>query len=372
LAHTIISKYDDHLPLYRQQEIFARLGMNISRSTLCNWIRLVTKLLEPLYDLMKERVLQSNVIQTDDTKVKYQLGKGGSEPCIDIDGSGKGEVNPKSKSRQKRIASGFCWPYIGDAEHPYVVFDFTENKKSANVVKFLGDYRGYMQADAAPIYNQLYKRLDDNQKPYIIEVACWAHARRKFYESQDAGHRDLAERALAMIGGLYKIESDIHDMLDDDKKLIRQERSKPLLEKIGAWLEVSGTEVVPSDPLSKAIQYTLDNWTALNRYIEEGYLDIDNNAAERAIKNVVIGRKNWMFAGSAACGKMSAICYTFIESCKRSGANLWEWLTWVIEKAAAVPNKAELVAMCPELLPEAWLESNFNNSKKSTGQNQGI
>ncbi|MEE9311132.1 MAG: IS66 family transposase [Planctomycetota bacterium] len=352
LAHIIVSKYDDHLPLYRQQEIINRIGMDINRSTMSDWIRQVVDKLQPIYNLMKQLVLRSKVIQTDDTYVKYQTGRGNIESESDIEGSTKGDANPKSKAKQKKIQRGYIWPYLGDEDYPFVVFDFSTGRGGKHPKAFLGDYRGYLQADAFGGYDALFAKLDENDQPLIREVACWAHARRKFHESLNTSQRELAGEAMTMINGLYDIECDINGKTDEEKKLGRKHRSKPLLNAIAAWLETASTKVIPSYPITKAIRYAQNNWDALNRYTEEGYLNIDNNASERAIKNVVIGRKNWLFAGSETGGHIAAVCYTLIESAKRAGANPEAWLKFVIENIASTPKDR-----LSELLPDQWVRS---------------
>jgi transposase len=258
LAHVAVSKYQDHLPLYRQERIFERQGLRIARSTLCDWVAATAGIMEPLYKAMVEDVLASRILHTDDTPVSV------------LDRS-------LDRTRTARL-----WVYVGDKEHPFTVFDYTTSRRRDGPQSFLDGFRGYLQADAYAGYDGIYAGGD------VIEVACWAHARRKFF---DAKNTDAARghAALAWIARLYKIEHEAKD---------RQEKSKPLLASFRKWLEAERPKVLPKSPMGMAISYALSNWEALKRYVEDGDLDPDNNEAERAIRPVAIGRKNWLFCGS--------------------------------------------------------------------------
>lgn len=372
LANTLIAKYDDHLPLNRQEEIIRRHGVDLNRSTLCGWVRQTCELLQPLVDVMRERVLQSRVIQTDDTHVNFQLGKHGRSDCADLEGDTQGAADPASRSKRKLIKRGYCWVYLGDEENPYCVFDFTPDRTRAGPLRFLNHvpplpplsvkkpprWRGYLQADAYAGYDEVFKGKDDAGTPLVVEVACWAHARRKFYDALNSRDRQLAEEMLALIGRLYEVEKIIGKDRRDGEAVsydkvaeVRNQEAKPLLEAIAAWLEQCQPRVLPKSPLGEAISYARSNWTALTRYTEQGYLSIDNNASERALRNVVVGRKNWLFAGSEAGGRWAASAYTLIESAKRCGANPWTWLRAVLSRI----NTTRLSEL-PNLLPDVWLK----------------
>jgi transposase len=378
LANTLISKYDDHLPLNRQEEIIRRHGVELNRSTLCGWVRQTCELLQPLVDLMRERVLQSKVIQTDDTHVNFQLGERGRSDCGDLEGDTDAEANPASKSKRKLIKKGYCWVYLGDEANPYCVFDFTPDRTRAGPLRFLNHappeesrpgtprpqaWRGYLQADAYSGYDEVFKGKDDAGKPLVVEVACWAHARRKFYDAQNSRDRVLARTALHAISELYVVERKLNELAKsrqergreaptyDQVARFRQRRARPVLDAIVSWMETHQPKVLPKSPLGEAISYARSNWTALNRYIEQGYLSIDNNASERALRNVVVGRKNWLFAGSENGGHWAASAYTLIESAKRCGANPWTWLRDVVARIATT-RLSEL----PNLLPDNWLK----------------
>ncbi len=381
LAQTLINKFDDHLPLNRQQEIYARHGVHIARSSLCDWVRQSCLLLEPLYEFMCVLVLQGKVIHADETPVNFRLKDYGNA-CEDLEGDSEGDAHPKSKAKARLIQKGYLWVYIGDAEHPYCCFDFTENRTKQGPLKFLNHapdadpgerpppMRGYLQVDAYGGYDEVFRTKDDTGKPLVLEVACWAHARRKFFDAQDSKDRDVAEAALKAIGQIYSVEHKLADVAASRKERkraaptyeqiakFRQRRAKPLLEKFGAWLEQARARVLPKDPIGGAINYALSNWTALNRYTEQGYLSIDNNASERALRNVVLGRKNWLVAGSRRGGRWAAIAYTLIESARRCGANVWEYMRDLLERfQSARPSEFH------KWLPDRWLNARLAAGK---------
>ena len=363
LAQTLISKYDDHQPLNRQEEIYARHGVHVPRSTLCDWVRQCCLLLEPLHDLMRERVLMGKAINADETHVNFRLSDHG-DACEDLEGDSEGDAKPASKAKARLIQKGYMWVYIGDEGYPYCCFDFRENRSRDGPLNFLEKWRGYLQCDAYKGYDETFRARDDQGKPLVVEVACWAHARRYFFDAQNSQDKELAQTALAAIGRLYEIERKIRDAVAARKQKnrrapshnvvarYRQCRAGPLLEKFGAWLEQHKDKVLPKSPMGQAINYARDNWIALNRYTEQGYLSIDNNASERALRNVVLGRKNWLVAGSRRGGRWAAIAYTLIESAKRCGANVWEYMRDVIERIATTR-----LSQLEQLLPDVWLKA---------------
>jgi len=268
LAHVAVSKYADHLPLYRQEGILGRHGVALSRQTMCDWMRRCAQLASPLFDLMKERVLKSKVMQTDDTPV--------------------GVLDPTLP--RKRL--GRIWTYGGDDHHPYTVYDYTPNRSRDGPQAFMEKFSGFLQADAYSGYDGLY---EDPERD-VIEVACWAHTRRKFYEAQSS---DLMRSTvmLAYIRLLYDAEREARDMkLDGEgRRALRQAKSLPILADIKTYLLREQPKVLPKSPEGQAISYALSNWQALARYAEDGDLEIDNNGAERSLRGVAVGRKNWMF-----------------------------------------------------------------------------
>jgi len=247
-------------------------------------------LLDPLVKLMARRIRQSKVIHTDDTPVPVQQ---------------------KGKGRTK---TGRLWVYLGDAANPYTVFDYTPDRTRAGPAAWLDKFTGYLQADAFTGYDGIY--LDSEGR--IIEVACWAHARRKFYDAR-ASDAERSHQALAMIRLLYDVEREAKELDAAERAKLRQARSRPLLEQFKTWLIQQQDEVLPKSPMGTAIGYALNNWEALMRYVDDGDLAIDNNVAERAIRPLAIGRKNYLFFGSDGGGRTAATLYSMVASAKRHG-----------------------------------------------------
>jgi len=352
LAFTAVSRFDDHSPYHRQENgHFKRAGIDIPRSTQCDWMRQIAELLAPLYALMHDRVLLSDVLGTDDTPV----------PLVE---RGRG------KARQARF-----WAYRGDEVYPYDVFDFTSSRSRDGPLRFLRraasdglpskdpakSFRGYLQADAFPGYDVLFERGD------VVEVGCWAHARRKFFEAKET---DLAcgMEALARIRQLYDVERDAKEQAGEDvtserlttserlaacRLALRRERSRPLLDAFKAWLdERIRSGLLPKSAMGQAVRYALSNWDALCRYTEDGRIRIDNNAVERMLRIIAVGRKNWLFTGSDRGGRTAAILFTIIASAKRHGLNTWAYLRDVLVRLADLkPGELE------QLLPDRWRDS---------------
>lgn len=301
VAHVVTSKYCDHLPLYRQEFIFARHGLDLSRKTLCGWVLAAAMKLEPLVDWMKAKVLASHVIHTDDTPVRVR-GQDMNGPF-----------------------TGRFWAYMGDLAHPYSVYDYTPSRKRDGPAAFLDGYQGYLQADAFGGYDGIYASGE------VTEVACWAHARRKFYEARSTDS-NRAHRMLAWIRQLYDVERDAKKLDDGARCALRQERSKPLLEggedvqSVKAWLLEQQPALLPKSPIAIAANYALANWTALTRYLDDGALAIDNNPAEQALRGIAIGRKNWLFLGSDRGGRAAAIHFSLIQSARRHGIDPFAYL----------------------------------------------
>jgi transposase len=325
LAQVIVSKYGDHLPLYRLEGIFERHGVRLHRSTLCGWMGQSAGLLTPLYDVMAEQVRASKVIGTDDTP-----------------------VNVQDSSHPKGIRQGRFWVYVGDEVHPSIVYDYTPSRARDGPEAFLGDYEGYLQADAFGGYDGIYLH-----KP-IIEVLCWAHARRKFYDAQgsDAAR---AMMALGYIRRLYAVESQGKDLDSAARRQLRQEETVPVLEAFQTWMksqldgEADGAPVLPKSPMGMAVQYCLRNWKALLRYTKDGDLSIDNNASERALRPIAVGRKNWLFAGSDNGGRTAAVLYSLVASAKRHGLDPFAYLRDVIGRISDHPARR-----LADLLPDRW------------------
>ncbi|MFC1806571.1 IS66 family transposase [Planctomycetota bacterium] len=319
LAHVLVSKYADHLPLHRLEGIFKRQGVEIARSTQCDWVRDSATLLEPIVREMAREVLASKVIHTDDTPVRVQ-----------------------DRLRRGRTRQGRLWVYRGDRDHPYTVFDYTPTRKRDGPATFLEGYKGYLQADAFSGYDGIYAG------GHVVEVACWAHARRKFHDAKTTDS-SRAHIALAIIRQLYHVERRARELGPKKRREMRQEHSRPVLDHFRAWLDAQALAVLPQSPMGQAIGYTLGQWTALCRYLDDGDLAIDNNAAERELRAIAVGRKNWLFLGSNRGGRRAAIAYSLIATCKRHDIDPFAYLRDVLERVATHPSSGIAV-----LLPPNW------------------
>jgi len=315
LAYVATSKFADHLPLNRLEGIFRRDGAEISRSTMCDWMAFTADLLEPLYSMMKEKILQSDVIWTDDTPVKMQ---------------------DRQDPRNMRTAR--VWVY---ATSSHTLFDFTESRKRDGPVSFLEGFDGYLQADAFAGYDCIYAG------GRVREAACMAHARRKYFDALKSNSTSAA-KALKLIQELYAIEKSIAWLSDEEKQVVRQRDSVPLLNDFKIWLDEQKLVTLPKSPLGKAIAYTLNNWSALNTFTSYGALSIDNNRSERALRGMAVGRKNWLFMGSSKGGKTAAIITSFIATCKQHDVNPRAYLEDVLTKLTAGEENLE------RLLPDVW------------------
>lgn len=322
LAHVLVSKYADHLPLYRQAEIYAREGVEIERSTLADWVGGASALLAPLVDRIGQHVLSATKIHADDTPV----------PVL-APGMGK-------------TATGRLWTYVRDdrpagSDAPAaVVFRYSPDRKGEHPRKHLKDFRGTLQADGYAGFHHLY------EGGHMREAACWAHARRKFYDIHQANASPIAHETLTRIGAIYEIEADIRGKPPDLRVAERQARAGPLLDQMKSRMSATLIQVSAKSEIATAIRYTLSRWPALTRYRDDGHLEIDNNAAERALRAVALGRKNYLFAGSDAGGERAANIYSLIGTAKLNGINPEAYLRHVLERIAEHPiNKLD------ELLP---------------------
>jgi transposase len=321
LAHVLVGKYCDHLPLYRQSEIYAREGVDLERSTLAGWVGGASRTLEPLVDAIRKYVLAAMKIHADDIPV----------PVL-APGMGK-------------TKTGRLWTYVrddrpsGSADAPAVWFRYSPDRKSEHPANHLATFRGRMQADAFPGFNPLYERG-------VTEIACWAHVRRKFHDLYETHQSPIAKEALERIGALYGIEREIRGRPPDERKKIRNQRARPLLDDMKQWLKTSLTKLSKKSDVAVAIHYALGRWTPLLRYCDDGALEIDNNAAERALRAVALGRKNYLFAGSNAGGERAAAMYTLIGSAKLNGIDPEAYLSDVFARIADHP-----INRINELLP---------------------
>jgi transposase len=322
LAHIITNKFAYHLPLYRQEQILAHHGVTISRSTLCGWLAQSAELFAPLYNLMIRRVRGSRIIWTDDTTVPVW------DPTL------------------PRTRTGRFWVYLGDAENPYCVYDFTPRHTRDGPERFLEGFSGYLQADAFAGYDRLCAGAG------VIRVACWAHVRRKFYDARHTAPLP-AHQALARIGQLYEIERACAEIPAEERCVIRQRDAVPLLIAFGEWLDEQSRKQLPKSPVGQAISYTRNQWDDLQTYTRDGELSIDNNVSERSVRAQAIGRKNYLFVGSDRGGRTAATLYSLVGSCKRHGVDPFAYLKDILERLPTHP--ADRLG---ELLPDAWIGAN--------------
>jgi hypothetical protein len=290
---------------------------------MCDWMRQCADLVNPLYELMKRRTLSSKVVQTDDTPV----------PVLDPD--------------RPHTRTGRIWTYVGDATQPYTVYDYTPNRSRAGPDEFLKGFRGYLQADAYSGYDEIYKDAERG----VTEVACMAHARRKHFEAQSS---DIMRSTvvLAYIHLLYDVEREARGAELDatERHALRQARSRPILMDLKAYLDRERPQVLPKSPIGQAIAYMLSNWDALVRYCDDGDLEIDNNGAERSLRGIAVGRRNWTFYGSDHGGRTGAVLTSLIASCKRHHVDPFAYMRDVFQRISAHPQ-----SRLDELLPDHWL-----------------
>jgi len=322
VAFVVVSKFADHLPLYRLEDILTRHGVFLARSTLCDWVRNAAIVLKPLADLQKTLVLQSPIIWTDDTSVTVL---GGEEP-----GS----------------STGRFWVNIGDDAHPYSVYDFNSSRSRDGPAAFPKDYRGFLQADAYGGYDGTFPGSNGT----IVEVACWAHARRKFFEARSNAPRE-ANEILEWIQQLYDIEDRACDLTPEERQALRQRESVPILDWIEKKLDDLSDRILPKSALGKAVTYARNQWAALRRYVSYGRLTIDNNVSERTLRLQAIGRNNWQFLGSEEAGSRATVLFTILAGAKHHHLEPWAYLRDVLLRLSAGETELEW------LLPDRWSAS---------------
>ena len=310
LAHVLVSKYGDHLPLYRQSQILERNGIDLDRSTLADWVGKSTALLEPLAAAIGCHVLRGQAIFADDTPLKMQAPGNG-------------------RTRTARI-----WTYVRD-ERPWLGqappaawYQFTVDRKGEHPASHLAGYQGWIHADGYAGFNELYRSGG------ISEVACLAHIRRKFADVFQSEGSVIAENTIRRIAALYAVEKEARGLAPDQRVEIRKAKAKPIFEDLEAWLQAQLPKISGKSELAKAIRYALTRMRKLRPYLDHGFLEADNNSAERSMKPVALGRKNWLFAGSEGGGKATAIAYTLVETAKLNGIDPQAWLTDVLGRIA--------------------------------------
>ncbi len=323
LAHVIVSKFADHQPLHRQEKMLERQGVRISRKTMGGWMAQVAELIEPLYRFSKTVLFGSKVIGTDDTSVKVL-------------------------DRKLPFArTGRIWPYLGDAQHPVVVLHYTPTRGRDGPAKFLEGYQGYLQADAYCVYDAFFKPARG-----LIEVGCMMHMRRYFFKALDSDQERMG-KALHLIARLYSVEDRAKGLGAGERLALRRRLSAPVMAKLQAYLLQIREEVLPKSPAARAVRYALNQWDALTRFLQDGDLEIDNGATERANRDIAIGRGNWTFFGSDEGGKTAAVLMSFIATCKRCRVEPFAWFRDVLSRIATHP-----VNRLAELLPHNWTPIN--------------
>lgn len=340
LAHILVAKYDDHLPLYRQGEILARMGADIPRSTLIDWCGQATGALRPLAELIRDVVVASDRIHTDDTPIRV--------------------LDPRKKRVEglaRGVKEGRIWVYVRDdrpwagSDPPAAAYWFSPDHKGEHPREHLADFHGILQADAYKGYKALYAPGPDGVAR-VREAACWAHLRRDFHDVWKATDSPIAREALERIGALYDVEAAINGQPRDIRHAVRQKRSRPKVEAFGQWCERQLTLIPGKGDLAKAMRYALNRWASFTLFLDDGRVAIDNNAAERAIKPIVLGRKNFLFAGSDAGGEILADAMTVIETAKLSGLNPEAYLADILSGIRTHDPRG-----LDELLPWTWKAS---------------
>jgi transposase len=331
LAHVLVSKYCDHTPLYRQAQIYARAGLELHRSTLTDWVAQAAHLLTPLADAIGRHVLKAYKVHGDDTPIRALGGKGA------------------------KVHTGRLWVYVrddrpsGSEEAPAVWFQYSADRRGEHPARHMKTFSGVLQADAFAGYNALYD--EEREGGRVIEAGCWSHARRKLWDIHVRQHKlagTLAHQALERIGKLYKIEAQIHGRPPAERRRARRDSTAPLLEDLQAWMKTTLAQVSAKSPMALAIGFAQGNWTALTRFVEDGRIEAHNNTAERALRGVALGRKNYLHLGSDVGGNSAAVIYTLIGSAKLNGIDPQRYLTYVLKRVAEHP-----INRIDELLPWA-------------------
>ena len=328
IAHTLVAKYCDHLPLHRQAVIHAREGVELDRSTLADWVGSAVFLLTPLAELIGRHVRAGAVLHADDT-------------VLPVLAPGLGETK-----------TGRLWVLVrderpwGSAVPPAAFYRYSADRKGVHAQALLGTCLGFLHADGYSGFDRLYKPRTPTGDPPLVEVACWAHARRKFFDVHHGTASPIALDSLQRIAALFAIEASIQGRTPERRAAARREHAQPLLDQLRAFLDVSLSRISGKSALAQAIRYTLTRWKALTRYVADGRLEMSNNAAERAMRSLALGRKNWMFGGSDAGGQRAACIYTIVETAKMHGLNPHAYLADILGRIADHPSR-QLDALLP-------------------------
>jgi transposase len=328
LALVTASKFDDYLPLYRQELVLTRAGLFLARSTLCDWLMALGTLVRPLVERLRQDIFQSRVVQTDGTSIEVLL------------------------EGQRQTKTGYFWPYLGDEAHPHVVVDFSLDKRKEHPQRFLKDYAGYVQVDAYSAYDGCFLANADREHPKI-EVGCWSHAERYFTAAADSDPVRTAE-GLGFIHALFALEARAKRsrLAETEVLALRQREAVPILADFKTWLTQTQPHVLPKSPMNDALRYTLNQWDALRRYSATGFLAMDNNATERINKLIARGRVNWLFVGSPRGGETAARLLSLVVTCRRLHMDSFLYLRDVFTRLPNLPT-----ARLDELLPARWLQS---------------
>ena len=340
LAHIAIAKFCDHLPLYRQAEIYARSGLDIDRGQLAEWLGHLAWLLRPLAELIAEHVMAGRVIHADDTPV----------PVL-APGAGKTKTGRQwVYLRDERPHAGPCGTHASGMTPPAVLYRYTPDRKGEHCRTELAQFVGWLHADGYAGFGRLYEIEGAGDGPArVAEVACWAHARRGFFDVHQSNASSIAKEALDKIGALFDIERLIVGQSAEQRRIVRQRLAKPRLAELAIWLDEKLEPIPGKSDLAGAIRYARSRWDALTRYLDDGRLELSNNAAENAIRPVALGRKNWLFAGSDSGGERAALFYTLIRSAKLNGIEPEAYLRDIIARIGAHP-----INRLHELLPWSW------------------
>jgi transposase len=320
MAHVLVAKYADHLPLHRQEGIFARAGLRIARSTLAEWVGACGFALQPLVAALRDEILAHRVLHADETPVKL--------------------LKPGSRATHK----AYLWVYTPGAFEDLnaVVYDFTEGRAGAHAREFFGDWAGSLVCDDYVGYTACFTGG-------ITEVGCMAHARRKFFDLHAASQSPVAAQALEYIGSLYAIEREARDLAPDARLARRHQAARPLADKYHEWMLAQRSRVPDGSGTARALDYSLKRWVALTRYLDDGWLPIDNNRIEQQIRPIAVGRNNWLFAGSLRAGKRAAAVMSLVQSAKLNGHDPYAYLKDVLTRLPTHPN-----SRIGELLPHRW------------------